>query len=122
MEGLWRQGSNKHPIVFLRENAMDFQRVIKVATMYLSIPASAAKPERVWSFTGWLVTKQRNGLSVDLVEAMAFIWDFTRQPFFNFDEIAEQVHEEVKAHKERKAAKKAADAAARQESAKRAKN
>ncbi len=83
--------------------------------MYLSIPASAAKPERVWSYTGWLVTKQRNTRGVDMVEAMAFIWDFTRQPFFDFDDVLEQVDEQIKAHE-------ASEAAARKEGAKRAKN
>ncbi len=119
MEALWKNGSNKEPIMFLKENAVDLQRVIKVAAMYLSIPASAAKPERVWSYTGWLVTKQRNPLGVDMVEAMAFIWDFTRQPFFDFDDVLMQVEELVKLHEESEADK----AAARKEvGAKRAKN
>jgi hypothetical protein len=108
IEALWKQGSNKDPVTFFRENVGDFQRVIKVVAMYLSIPASAAKPERVWSYTGWLVTKQRNALGVDMVEAMAFIWDFTRQPFYNFDDVLEQVEQVVKARDEKDAAKAAA--------------
>ncbi len=107
MEALWKNGSNKDPVSFLRENAVDLQRVMKVAAMYLSIPASAAKPERVWSYTGWLVTKQRNPLGVDMVEAMAFIWDFTRQPFFDFDDVLGQVEELIRAHEESEAAKAA---------------
>ncbi len=35
MEALWRQGSNKDPATFLRKNAADLQRVLKVAAMYL---------------------------------------------------------------------------------------
>jgi hypothetical protein len=66
--------------------------------------ASAAKPERVWSYTGWLVTKQRNTLSVDL--AMAFIWDFTRQSFFNFDNVLKVVENEITAYNARKARRK----------------
>lgn len=121
MEGLWKQGSNKDPVTFFRENIANFQRVIKVVAMYLSIPASAAKPERVWSFTGWLVTKQRNALGVDMVEAMAFIWDFLRQPFFNFDSIVEEMELAVKEREESDAAKAAARAEARNMQ-KRAKN
>lgn len=117
MESVWKQGSEMDPVTFFREHMASLQRVIKVVCMYLSIPASAAKPERVWSFTGWLVTKQRNALGVDMVEAMAFIWDFTRQPFFNFDSIVEEVEKAVETRKESDAVK----ALARKEQ-KRAKN
>ena len=104
MEQLWKEGSLKDPVTFFRESsaAGKFLQVAKVAAMYLSIPAAAAKPERVWSYTGWLVTKHRNALGVDMVEAMAFIWDFVKQPFFHFDNILDQVTEVVDMYEKKK--------------------
>ncbi len=106
MEAQWIRGSSTLPQDFFRENGPDINRLLGVVTMYLSIPASAAKPERVWSYTGWIVTKQRIGLAVEMVEAMALIWDCLRQPFFEFDLVSKEVEKIVQELETAEAAKR----------------
>jgi hypothetical protein len=105
MEGAWQNGSAEQPVNFFHK-LKDIDRVQPLISMYLSIPASAAKPERVWSYTGWIVSKARNGLATDTVEAMAIIWDLIRKPGFNFDKILAGVEVLVKETKQNQKAAK----------------
>jgi hypothetical protein len=55
------------------------------------MPISSSKPEAVFSYTGEVVTKKRNGLHVSSVEAMAVVNDFTRQPDYSFDAVLKEI-------------------------------
>ena len=62
-----------------------------VVRQYAGMPISSSKPEAVFSYTGEVVTKKRNGLHVSSVEAMAVVNDFTRQPDYSFDAVLKEI-------------------------------
>ena len=64
------------------------QRVVRA---YFSMPVASSKSETTFSYTGDVLTKKRNQLSVDLTEALTVVNDMTRQPNYSFERVFEGV-------------------------------
>lgn len=62
-----------NPLEWWRKHEEDYQRVGKLAKKYLSIPATSASSERLFSVTGNIVTCKRASLLPDAVDRLAFL-------------------------------------------------
>lgn len=69
---------------FFSEYSSKWKHLKYVCKAYYSMPVASSKSETTFSYTGELITKKRNGLSVELSEASTVSYDMTRQENYNF--------------------------------------
>ena len=62
-----------NPLVCWKENSSRYLRMAKVAHSLLSIPATPAPAERIFSNAGLTVNKLRSSLNQDSVDALIFL-------------------------------------------------
>jgi hypothetical protein len=68
-----RLKAEDNPLQWWREHARDYPLLAAVARKWLSVPASSAASERVFSSAGLVVTKKRNRLKADKVATIVFL-------------------------------------------------
>jgi hypothetical protein len=61
------------PLKWWKNHHNDFYYMLKLAVMYLSIPATSAPSERVFSTTGVTIAKDRARLKTDRANELVFL-------------------------------------------------
>ena len=64
---------NSNPLDWWKQNEFRFKRLAKLAKEILGIPATSTASERLFSTAGLTVTKLRNSLKPDNVDALVFL-------------------------------------------------
>lgn len=81
--------SDKWHFIFKNINNCDFSNLFKIISFFMSIPASSAFPERVFSVVNFKWSDERNRCSIDLIKNELYI-------YFNINENCAQFFDSVK--------------------------
>lgn len=87
----WKQRDEKpsNPLDWWRENEMKYPLLSSIAKRYLSIPATSAPIERLFSQMGLIITKKRSCLRGSTASALGFLkgtWTETPEDLNDLDE------------------------------------
>ena len=91
--------TEKDPLRFYRENMGKIDIVcpiaVQTAKVMLAIPAGESHCERVFSWADGFLTKLRNRTSGETLEMQVVLYDFFRQPYFEWASFCSQILERM---------------------------
>jgi hypothetical protein len=84
-------GKYNDPLKFWSENASQFPELSQLASEFLSIPATSAPSERIWSRAARVITAKRAQLSSEVTFCMIFVQENVKLICEHWDELMPNV-------------------------------
>lgn len=75
--------SKKNPLMFWKESSALFPVLSKLAQQYLSMPATSASVERLFSVAGAIISSRRASMKIETAEQLILYREYTRKDRIN---------------------------------------